>query len=267
MSAYGTTKLSVNLNKVALLRNQRDVGYPDPVAAGRTVLKAGAHGLTVHPRPDERHIRRADVHAIAEMMAAEGWRAGGFEFNIEGNPFDDYMALVEAVRPDQATLVPDSPDAATSDNGWDVFAEAERLADRIAALHAAGARVSLFMNAEADGARADDVMAKAAELGADRVELYTGPYAHAFETAERGAVLATYARTAEAAVKAGLLINAGHDLTTDNLGPLLNALPRLDEVSIGHAFIADALWLGFEGTVRAYLDALGAQPAKRRRVA
>lgn len=267
MSAYGTTKLSVNLNKVALLRNQRDVGYPDPVAAGRTVLKAGAHGLTVHPRPDERHIRRADVHAIAEMMTVEGWRRRGTELNIEGNPFDSYMDLVAAVRPDQATLVPDSPAAATSDNGWDVLAEADRLADRIAALHDLGARVSLFMNAESDGARADAVMAKAAEIGADRVELYTGPYAHAFATDARRTVLERYVRTAEAAVKAGLLINAGHDLTTENLGPLHNALPRLDEVSIGHAFTADALWMGFEGAVRAYLDALGARPARSRNVA
>jgi pyridoxine 5-phosphate synthase len=267
MSAYGTTKLSVNLNKVALLRNQRDVGYPDPVAAGRTILKAGAHGLTVHPRPDERHIRKSDVHAIAEMLEAGGWKRRGIEFNIEGNPFEDYMDLVAAVRPEQATLVPDSPEAATSDNGWDVFAEADRLADRIAALHDAGARVSLFMNAEEDAAKADDVMAKAAELGADRVELYTGPYAHAFESLKRDAVLGTYVRTAEAAVKAGLLVNAGHDLTTENVAPLMNALPRLDEVSIGHAFTSDALWMGFEGAVRAYLDALGARPATSKRVA
>lgn len=267
MSAYGTTKLSVNLNKVALLRNQRDVGYPDPVAAGRTILKAGAHGLTVHPRPDERHIRKSDVHALAEMLEAEGWRTRGIEYNIEGNPFDDYMALVAAVRPDQATLVPDSPDAATSDNGWDVFAEADRLADRIAALHEAGARVSLFMNAESDAGRAAEVMAKAVELGAERIELYTGPYAHAFETVERTRVLADYVQTAEAATAAGLLINAGHDLTTENVGVLMNALPRLDEVSIGHAFIADALWMGFEGATKAYLDALGAKPASGRRAA
>lgn len=267
MTAYGATKLSVNLNKVALLRNQRDVGYPDPVAAGRTILKAGAHGLTVHPRPDERHIRKTDVYAIAEMMEAEGWRRRGVEFNIEGNPFDDYMALVASVRPDQATLVPDSPDAATSDNGWDVFAESGRLAERIAALHEAGARVSLFMNAEEDASRAADVMAKTAELGAERIELYTGPYAHAFDRLQRAEVLAHYVQTAEAAVKAGLLINAGHDLTTENVGPLLNALPRLDEVSIGHAFTADALWMGFEGAVKAYLDALGAKPATAQQAA
>jgi len=261
MTAYAATKLSVNLNKVALLRNQRAVGYPDPVAAGRTVLKAGAHGLTVHPRPDERHIRKADVHRLAEMLEAEGWKRRGIEFNLEGNPFEDFMGLVAAVRPDQATLVPDSPDASTSDNGWDVFANAERLADCIAALHDCGARVCLFMNAEAEEGRANDVMAKAAELGADRVELYTGPYAEAFETIHRKEVLSHYVLSAEAAVKAGLMINAGHDLTTENVGRLMNALPRLDEVSIGHAFIADALWMGFDGAVQAYLKALGHAPA------
>lgn len=267
MTAHSTTKLSVNLNKVALLRNQRDVGYPDPVAAGRTILKAGAHGLTVHPRPDERHVRKADVHAIAEMLEAEGWKRRGIEFNIEGNPFEDYLSLVEAVRPEQATLVPDSPDAHTSDNGWDVFTEEKRLAEAIARLHAAGARVSLFMNAETDAHAARDVMAKAAELGADRIELYTGPYAHAYETPARTEMLAHYARTAEAAVAAGLRINAGHDLTTENVGALQAALPRLDEVSIGHAFTADALWLGFEGAVRAYLDALGVKPAAAKHAA
>ena len=175
MTAYAATKLSVNLNKVALLRNQRAVGYPDPVAAGRTVLKAGAHGLTVHPRPDERHIRKADVHGLAEMLEAEGWKRRGVEFNLEGNPFEDFMNLAAAVRPEQVTLVPDSPDASTSDNGWDVFTHADRLADKIAALHDVGARVCLFMNAEDDQARAHDVMEKTADLGADRVELYTGP--------------------------------------------------------------------------------------------
>jgi pyridoxine 5-phosphate synthase len=257
-----STKLSVNLNKVALLRNQRHVGYPDPVAAGRTILEAGAHGLTVHPRPDERHIRKTDVHALAALIRDEGWAAKGVEFNVEGNPFDDYLAVVEKTRPDQATLVPDAPDAATSDNGWDVFAEADRLKQAIATLKGLGCRVSLFMNAmEAP----DALMRKAAELGADRIELYTGPYADGFATADRDALLRLYAGTAQAAVDAGLLINAGHDLTTENLPPFVAALPRLDEVSIGHAFIADALWLGFEATTRAYLDAL--TPKSERRAA
>ncbi len=253
------TKLSVNLNKVALLRNQRHVGYPDPVEAGRTILKAGAHGLTVHPRPDERHIRRSDVFNLAEMIRQEGWAKQGVEFNIEGNPFDDYLAIVDRVRPEQATLVPDSPDAATSDNGWDVFAEEARLRQVIATLKGIGCRVSLFMNATDDP---EPAMHKAASLGADRVELYTGPYADAYDTEGRDAELRRYVRTAEAAVKAGLLINAGHDLTTQNLPALVHALPRLDEVSIGHAFTADALWMGFDATVKAYLEALRFEPAK-----
>ena len=267
MAAYARTKLSVNLNKIALLRNQRHVGYPDPVAAGRTILKAGAHGLTVHPRPDERHIQTGDVHALAEMLDAEGWRRRGIEYNIEGNPFARYLELVRAVRPDQATLVPDAPDAATSDSGWDVFGEADRLADAIAALHETGARVSLFMDADADAGRCAAAMSQAAELGADRVELYTGPYADAYGTEARTEVLRRYVHSAEAAVAAGLGVNAGHDLTTDNVGQLLSALPRLDEVSIGHAFTADALWMGLDGAVHAYLDALGARPSNARQVA
>lgn len=247
------TKLSVNLNKVALLRNQRHVGYPSPVDAGRTILKAGAHGLTVHPRPDERHIRRSDVFDLSAMMGDEGWLEKGIEFNIEGNPFDDYLTIVDRVRPAQATLVPDSPDAATSDNGWDVFAEEDRLRQVIATLKGLGCRVSLFMNATDD---AQAAMRKTAELGADRVELYTGPYADAYGTEGQAAELARYVKTAQAAVDAGLLINAGHDLTTENLPTMVHALPRLDEVSIGHAFTADALWLGFDTTVAAYLTAL-----------
>jgi len=247
------TKLSVNLNKVALLRNQRHVGYPDPVEAGRTVLRAGAHGLTVHPRPDERHIRKSDVMNIAAMIRDEGWAARGVEFNVEGNPFDDFLAIINKVRPDQATLVPDSPDAATSDSGWDVFGEADRLKQTIATLKGLGCRVALFMDATDDPAPA---MQKAAALGADRVELYTGPYADAFGTADEAALLARYARSAQAALDAGMLINAGHDLTTENLPNLIRALPRLDEVSIGHAFTADALWMGFDATVKAYLTAL-----------
>lgn len=267
MAAQTHPRLSVNLNKVALLRNQRDVGYPDPTAAGRTVLEAGAHGLTVHPRPDARHIRPDDVHAIAGMLADEGWAARGVEFNIEGNPFESYMALVRAARPAQATLVPDAPDAATSDSGWDVAAQADRLADAVAELHELGARVSLFMDAEDDAGRAAEVMGRAAELGVDRVELYTGPYAGAFGTPSCEAVLARYVLTAEAAVTAGLGVNAGHDLTTENAGRLRAALPRLDELSIGHAFVADALWVGFTEAVRAYLDAIGAEPAPAPRVA
>ena len=249
----GGTKLSVNLNKVALLRNQRDVGYPSPVDAGRTILQAGAHGLTVHPRPDQRHIRNQDVYDLVGMIRDEGWAAKGIEFNVEGNPFEDFMTIIDQSRPDQATLVPDAPDAATSDNGWDVFAEEDRLRQVIATLKGLGARVSLFMNAVEDP---EPAMRKTADLGADRIELYTGPYAEAFGGPDHDAVLRLYARTAEAAVSAGLLINAGHDLTTQNLPALVQALPRLDEVSIGHAFVADALWSGFAATVDAYNTAL-----------
>ncbi|RED48506.1 pyridoxine 5'-phosphate synthase [Aestuariispira insulae] len=247
-----TTKLSVNLNKVALLRNQRHVGYPDPVAAGRTILEAGAHGLTVHPRPDERHIRRQDVYDLATMLDKDGHKARGIEYNLEGNPFDDFLTLCRETRPDQATLVPDAPDAATSDNGWDVMDDAvrERLRPLISELKSFGCRVSLFMNPDAAA------MARVAELGADRIELYTGPYADAFEAGNADGQLALYAAAASAAVEAGLGINAGHDLTTDNLPSFKAAVPDLAEVSIGHAFIADALWMGFGRTVEAYLEAL-----------
>lgn len=250
---FDGTKLSVNLNKIALLRNQRDVGYPDPVDAGRVILRAGAHGLTVHPRPDQRHIRNKDVFDLAALIRDEGWADQGIEFNIEGNPFDEFLAIVEKARPDQATLVPDAPNASTSDDGWDVFANEDRLRQVIATLKGLGTRVSLFMNANEDPAPA---MRKAADIGADRIELYTGPYAEAFGGPDQEAALRLYARTAEAAVSSGLLINAGHDLTTQNLPALVTALPRLDEVSIGHAFVADALYAGLAPTVGAYLDAL-----------
>lgn len=247
------TKLSVNLNKVALLRNQRHVGYPCPVEAGRTILAAGAHGLTVHPRPDERHIRRQDVYDLADMLDKEGHKAKGIEFNIEGNPFDDFMAICRDVRPDQATLVPDDPNAATSDNGWDVSNKAvrDRLAPIVRDLKDMGCRVSLFMNPE------PDLMAYVAEVGADRIELYTGPYADAFETGTYQDVLADYAAAAKAADDLGLGVNAGHDLTTENLSAFKEAVPMLAEVSIGHAFTSDALWMGFSGAVEAYLSALG----------
>lgn len=257
------TKLSVNLNKVALLRNQRHVGYPDPVAAGRTILDAGAHGLTVHPRPDERHIRRQDVYNIAAMLDEDGYKAKGIEFNIEGNPFDDFMEICRDVRPDQATLVPDDPGAATSDNGWDT-GDAEiraRLKPIVATLKDMGCRVSLFMNPE------PDLMPYVAEIGADRIELYTGPYADAFEADDYSGQLARYAEAAQAAHDLGLGINAGHDLTIPNLPAFKEAVPMLAEVSIGHAFTSDALWLGFHGTVKAYLQALEAQAEQGLRVA
>ena len=242
------TKLSVNLNKVALLRNQRDVGYPSVLEAARLVVGAGAHGITVHPRPDERHIRRGDVHQLAALVATEfGPR---IEYNIEGNPTPEFLALIREVRPDQVTLVPDSPDQRTSDHGWDIEASFRQLSAVIAELKASGPRVSLFMDA------APGAIAAAATVGADRVELYTGPYAHAFAAGAAQSLLPRYIAAAEAAAAAGLGVNAGHDLNLDNLPTFCHAIPELAEVSIGHAITADALRLGFPAAVEAYLRAI-----------
>ena len=241
------TRLSINLNKIALLRNQRAVGYPSVVAAGRTVLEAGAEGLTVHPRPDGRHIRHDDVRDLKRLLSAWG---GDAEFNIEGNPFDTMMPLALEVCPEQATLVPDAPDASTSDAGWDIDRDGTRLAPLIQRLKDRGIRVCLFMEAN------PETVGKAASIGADRVELYTGPYAEAFGSDRSAETTARYAQTAQAAAEAGLGVNAGHDLTLENAPALKAAIPFLDEVSIGHAFTADALWLGLTATVAAYRAAL-----------
>lgn len=244
------TKLSVNLNKVALLRNQRDVGYPSVVGAARIVIQAGAHGVTVHPRPDERHIRKTDVLELAAFLKAE--TAPDIEFNIEGNPTPDFLDLVGRISPHQATLVPDAPDALTSDDGWDLTRDGERLAPIIADLKSRGMRVALFMNADPDMVR------RAAEVGADRVELYTGPYAFAYGAAGQAASLDSYVAAAEAARDVGLEVNAGHDLNLGNLGAFLGAIPWCAEVSIGHALTSDALWMGFADAVRAYLKIIAA---------
>ena len=241
--------LSINLNKVALLRNQRHTGRPSVLDAARAVIDAGAHGITVHPRPDERHIRRSDVTELAAMLASE--YPAAIEFNIEGNPFADFMELVERVRPTQATLVPDSPEAATSDHGWDISAHADRLGPVIEALHGMGTRVSLFVDADAEQVR------HARKVGADRVELYTGPYADAYGTAEDEAVFARYREAGEAARDLDVGLNAGHDLDLVNLPRFRRAMPWLAEVSIGHAFTADALIFGFADAIRRYLEALG----------
>jgi pyridoxine 5-phosphate synthase len=248
MAGAVETKLSVNLNKVALLRNQRDVGYPSVLDAARLVVQAGAHGMTVHPRPDERHIRRTDVTELAALIRDEF--APSIEYNIEGYPTPEFVALIGEVRPDQVTLVPDAPDQRTSDHGWDLGRDGERLAPVIAELHGSGARVSLFL--DPDPAQVRGVK----EAGADRIELYTGPYAHDFGRPGAGALLARYVRTAEAAAGLGLGINAGHDLNLDNLPTFVHALPQLAEVSIGHAITADALRIGFPAAVEAYLRAL-----------
>lgn len=242
------TKLSVNLNKVALLRNQRDVGYPSVVEMARMVVAAGADGLTVHPRPDERHIRRSDVSALAGLIATE--LPASIEFNIEGYPTPDFIAMVQETRPDQVTLVPDAPDQRTSDHGWDLVRQKSFLREVIGDLKTSGARICLFMDPE------PGEMAKAKGAGADRIELYTGPYAEAFDSAEAALMLNRYAEAAEAATSAGLGVNAGHDLTLDNLPSFRRALPDLAEVSIGHAITADALRIGFPAAVEAYLRAL-----------
>ncbi|MDP2264091.1 MAG: pyridoxine 5'-phosphate synthase [Hydrogenophaga sp.] len=237
------TALSVNLNKVALVRNTRHLGIPSVTRAATLCLEAGAHGITVHPRPDERHIRAHDVHELAALMKAWPDR----EFNIEGNPFHNLMGFVRAVRPHQVTFVPDSEGQFTSDHGWRFPADAERLRPLIAEAQALGARVSLFMDADADA------MTAARAVGADRVELYTEPYAAAWATPQRDAQLQRFRAAAQAARDAGLGVNAGHDLNRDNLTAFLRTVPGVSEVSIGHALIGDALEMGYPATVTAYL--------------
>jgi pyridoxine 5-phosphate synthase len=240
------TLLSANLNKVALLRNTRTIGIPDVARAARIALDAGAHGITVHPRPDGRHVRANDVRELAEIVRARR----GAEFNIEGNPFHGLLEFVREVRPAQCTLVPDETGAFTSDHGWDLGRDAARLAPVMSELKTLGVRVSLFMDP------LPAAMANAATLGADRVELYTEPYARAFGGAERQAVLRRYAEAARAAQAAGLGVNAGHDLNVDNLPAFLSEVPGVLEVSIGHALIADALEWGFAEAIRRYLEAI-----------
>jgi pyridoxine 5-phosphate synthase len=240
--------LSVNLNAIAMLRNRRDLPWPSVTGIGRIALEAGAHGLTVHPRPDERHIRRSDVPELARLLADE---FPGREFNIEGNPDARFIELVEAIRPDQATLVPDDIRQATSDHGWDVAAHHAFLKDIAARLRSSGIRVSLFIDAD------PALAALAAEVGADRVEIYTGPYGGTFEPAAKARELGKVIATGNAATAAGLGLNAGHDLTRDNLPPLVTALPHLAEVSIGHAITADALIFGMGEAVRLYRAACG----------
>ncbi len=236
------TALSVNLNKVALVRNTRHLGIPSLERAATLCLEAGAQGITVHPRPDGRHIRAEDVPLLHRLVAARP----GVEFNIEGNPFHNLMDFVRALRPHQATFVPDSEGQFTSDHGWDVPADAERLRPLITEAKSLGVRVSLFMDPR------PQMMAAARAVGADRVELYTETYARAWGTPAQARVLAGFTATAEAAHAAGLGVNAGHDLNRDNLADFLRTVPGVQEVSIGHALIADALELGYAATVKAY---------------
>jgi pyridoxine 5-phosphate synthase len=241
------TALSVNLNKVALVRNTRHLGIPSVTRAAALCLQAGARGITVHPRPDERHIRRDDVFDLAELMLSWPDR----EFNIEGNPFHNLMSIAADLRArglplHQLTFVPDSEGQFTSDHGWRFPEDALRLAPLVLQAQALGARVSLFMDAEVSS------MAAAKLVGADRVELYTEPYAAAWGTPGQAEQLARFRAAAQAALDAGLGVNAGHDLNRDNLTAFLRAVPGVSEVSIGHALIADALEQGYTATVTAY---------------
>lgn len=248
-----STALSVNLNKVALVRNTRHLGVPSVTRAATLCLQAGAHGITVHPRPDARHIRADDVHELHALLRND-WPAA--EFNIEGNPFHNLMEFVRELRPHQCTFVPDGEGQFTSDHGWNLEADAERVRPLIAQAKALGVRVSLFMDADAAA------MPLARAVGADRVELYTEPYAAAWGTPAQAEVLDRFSAAARAAREAGLEVNAGHDLNLANLGPFLRAAPEVQEVSIGHAFVADALELGYAQAVREYLAAIACGHAK-----
>jgi pyridoxine 5-phosphate synthase len=245
------TALSVNVNKVALVRNTRHLGIPSVTRAATLCLQAGAHGITVHPRPDQRHVRTGDVFELAELLQAWPDR----EYNIEGNPFHNLLEVAADVKArglplHQLTFVPDSEGQFTSDHGWNFPADAERLQPVIAQAKALGARISLFMDPE------PAQMAAAKAIGADRVELYTEPFAAAWHTADRAVQLERYRAAAQAALDVGLGINAGHDLNRDNLGEFVRVVPGVAEVSIGHALIADALEMGYADTVRAYLACL-----------
>jgi pyridoxine 5-phosphate synthase len=241
-------RLSVNLNKIALLRNARRTGVPDVLRFGRLAREAGAHGLTVHPRPDERHIRRSDVPALAEMMAP--WRPG-FEFNIEGYPDEDFLALVERVAAEQCTLVPDAPDTFTSEEGWRLAGEAaETVRAAVARLKRAGCRAIVFI--DPDPAAAE----RAAGVGADGIEIYTGGYGAAFARGDAAALLDRCGETGARARALGLVVNIGHDLNLHNLPPLVAALPHLHEASIGHDLTADALEMGWAAAIAAYRGAL-----------
>lgn len=245
------TLLSVNLNAVAMLRNRRDLPWPSVEGLGRIALQAGASGLTVHPRPDQRHIRFTDLPVIRALIDDEFPDA---EFNIEGYPSEDFLALCERIEPEQVTLVPDDPSQATSDHGFDFRRDGEMLKPIVARLKKGCMRVSLF--ADGDGDLESVELAKA--TGADRIELYTGPYGGCFDDPQKEkAILADLGKTADAAIALGLGINAGHDLTVANLPALVKRIPKLAEVSIGHGLTADALEYGMAETVRRFRRACG----------
>lgn len=239
--------LSVNVNKIALLRNARNINLPSVLHFARLTVESGARGITVHPRPDERHIRRSDVNDISSLLRDHP----EIEFNIEGNPFlPPFMDIISEVKPEQCTLVPDSIASFTSDHGWDLNSEnCRRLSPLIEQMHDLGCRVSLFMDADTEQ------LNRASEVGADRIELYTEPYAAAAPGPSRDTVFASYMGTAAHAGELGLGVNAGHDLNLENL-PQFCTIPNLLEVSIGHALVADALELGFVRAIQAYLQAI-----------
>ena len=241
-------RLSVNVNKIATLRNARGGNIPDVVEAARTCIAAGCHGITVHPRPDARHITFQDVFDLAAMLTVE--------FNIEGYPGVEFIDLVMRVRPTQVTLVPDPPEVLTSSAGWNLKSGADWLRDVLARFRDAGIRTSLFL--ETDAAQIE----RAQQFGTDRIELYTGPYAHAFGTVEGKKILEAHREAARLARKIGLGVNAGHDLDLKNIPAYAKAVKGLQEVSIGHALVSDALYMGLTRTVKAYLKALGSKPPR-----
>lgn len=246
-----TTALSVNLNAVAMLRNRRDLPWPSVTGLGRIALAAGAHGLTVHPRPDQRHIRFSDLPDLRALIDDEFPDA---EFNIEGYPSDEFLDLVEKNEPEQVTLVPDDPAQATSDHGWDFSGQGNFLRSVVQRLKGGGMRVSLFCDPDAGEAG----IAAARATGCDRVELYTGPYGNCFEDEKAAArEVEVLGATADAALAAGLGVNAGHDLTVANLPALVRRIPDLAEVSIGHGLTADALEFGMAETVKRFVSACG----------
>lgn len=235
------TKLSVNINKVATLRNARGGNNPDVCKFALDCEAMGGEGITVHPRPDERHIRRSDVYALRPLL--------GTEFNIEGYPSAEFIELVLQVKPAQVTLVPDSPEQLTSNHGWDTIKHQKFLTEVVAMFKEAGIRTSVFVDPDVT------MVEYAAKVGADRVELYTEPYAAGYAT-DREVAIAPYIVAAQAARKSGLGLNAGHDLSLENLAYFAEHVPHLDEVSIGHALICDALYLGLEETIKRYKECL-----------
>ncbi|MGP9819973.1 pyridoxine 5'-phosphate synthase [Salinarimonas sp. NSM] len=241
-------RLSVNLNKIALLRNSRKTGVPDPVAFVPLAARAGAQGITLHPRPDERHVRRTDVDAIAAAMAD---LRPAFELNLEGYPDERFLDIVRAVRPEQVTFVPDAPEVFTSDKGFDLdAAQATLVSEALAALAGVETRIVLFIDPD------PAVVPRVAAIGAHGIEIYTGSYAEAWKQGRHAPLLDAAAKAALAAREHGLVVNAGHDLNLDNIPPLVAAIPHLAEASIGHELTADALTMGFESAVAAYAAAL-----------